>query len=95
MGQIQKEIDVFKPNQALIKEAHQPIFPPTTEIFSKASQASVQLMSHKSLKSEEHDERLQALIEERDSLLKTGSYTNDDTVIVKLNTEIRNLLMNG
>ncbi|KAK2575418.1 hypothetical protein KPH14_008330 [Odynerus spinipes] len=92
LGQIQKEIDVFKPNQALMKEAHQSVFAPTAEIFSKNSQASIKPMSHKS---EEHDERLQALIEERDSLLKTGSYTNDDAVIIKLNAEIRNLLMNS
>lgn len=92
MGQIQKEIDVFKPAQTLMKEPHQSIFAPTAEIFSKRSQVSLKPTPHKS---DEHNERLQALIEERDSLLKTGSYTNDDTVIVKLNAEIRSLLMNS
>ncbi|KAF7401559.1 hypothetical protein HZH68_007379 [Vespula germanica] len=91
LGQIQKEIDVFKPS-SLMKEKHQQILTPITEIFSKNSQTNIKTILHKP---EEHDERLQALIEERDSLLKTGSYTNDDTVIVKLNTEIRNLLMNS
>lgn len=44
-------------------------------------------------KSEEYNERLQALLEERDSLLKTGSYTIDDPVIMKLNAELRSLMM--
>lgn len=93
LGQIQKEIDVFKPN-SLMKEKrqHTQILAPITEIFPKNSQTNMKTILHKS---EEYDERLQALIEERDSLLKTGSYTNDDTVIVKLNMEIRNLLINS
>lgn len=44
-------------------------------------------------RSEEQNKKLQALVEERDSLLKTGSYTTDDTVIMKLNNEIRSLMM--
>ena len=43
-------------------------------------------------KSDEQGERLRMLIEERDALLKTGSYTIDDVVMIKLNTEIRSLL---
>ncbi|KAI4504421.1 hypothetical protein M0802_000892 [Mischocyttarus mexicanus] len=89
LGQIQKEINVFKPN-SLMKPMHQHMLSPTSNIFSKNC-LTMKTVSHKS---DEYDERLQALIEERNSLLKTGSYTNDDTVIVKLNMEIRNILMN-
>ncbi|XP_043500526.1 centrosomal protein of 120 kDa-like isoform X2 [Polistes fuscatus] len=90
LGQIQKEINVFKPN-SLMKPMHQQMLSPTSKIFSKNCLTNMKTVLHKS---DEYDERLQALIEERDSLLKTGSYTNDDTVIVKLNMEIRNILMN-
>lgn len=44
-------------------------------------------------KSEEYNERLQALREERESLLRTGNYTADDVVIKKLNAEIRSILI--
>ncbi|XP_015190742.1 PREDICTED: centrosomal protein of 120 kDa isoform X2 [Polistes dominula] len=91
LGQIQKEINVFKPN-SLMKPMHQQILSPTSKIFSKNFLTNMKTVLHKS---DEYDERLQALIEERNSLLKTGSYTNDDTVIVKLNMEIRNILMNA
>lgn len=90
LGQIQKEINVFKPN-SLMKPMHQQMLSPTSKIFPKNCLTNMKTVLHKS---DEYDERLQALIEERDSLLKTGSYTNDDTVIVKLNMEIRNILMN-
>ncbi|XP_011345189.2 centrosomal protein of 120 kDa isoform X2 [Ooceraea biroi] len=43
--------------------------------------------------SERYNERLQALKEERDSLLRTGSYAADDVVIKRLNTEIQSLLI--
>ncbi|XP_014607872.1 PREDICTED: centrosomal protein of 120 kDa [Polistes canadensis] len=90
LGQIQKEINVFKPN-SLMKPMHQQMLSPTSKIFSKNFLTNMKTVLHKS---DEYDERLQALIEERNSLLKTGSYTNDDTIIVKLNMEIRNILMN-
>lgn len=43
--------------------------------------------------SDGYNERLQALREERDSLLRTGSYTADDVVIKELNAEIQSLLV--
>ncbi|EZA50369.1 hypothetical protein X777_11180 [Ooceraea biroi] len=43
--------------------------------------------------SERYNERLQTLKEERDSLLRTGSYAADDVVIKRLNTEIQSLLI--
>ncbi|XP_053999275.1 centrosomal protein of 120 kDa isoform X3 [Hylaeus anthracinus] len=90
LNQIQKEIDVIKPKPSFIeKDAYCQVFTPTN-IGPTISQSN----SKNKLKiSGENDERLQALLEERDSLLKTGSYTIDDTVIMKLNTEIRSLMM--
>ncbi|XP_076176047.1 rha isoform X3 [Ptiloglossa arizonensis] len=90
LNQIQKEIDVIKPKPSFIeKDTYCQIFTPTN-VGSKISQSN---NKDKLKRSEENNERLQALLEERDSLLKTGSYTIDDTVIIKLNTEIRSLMV--
>ncbi|XP_060817244.1 centrosomal protein of 120 kDa isoform X3 [Bombus pascuorum] len=90
LNEIQKEIDVIKPKAYLIeKDAYSQVFTPSS-VGSKISQnANKGILK----RSDEQDERLQALVEERDSLLKTGSYTIDDTVIMKLNNEIRSLMM--
>lgn len=91
LKELQKEIDVIKPKQ---------IFTPKEDyynrIFTIADDAKISYNDYKigSDKSEEYNDRLQALKEERDSLLKTGSYAADDIVIKKLNTEIRSLLVN-
>lgn len=90
LKELQKEIDVIKPKQ---------IFAPKEDynrIFTIADDAKISYNYYKigSDKSEEYNDRLQALKEERDSLLKTGSYAADDIVIKKLNTEIRSLLVN-
>ncbi|XP_061927319.1 centrosomal protein of 120 kDa isoform X3 [Apis cerana] len=90
LNEIQKEIDVIKPKAYFIeKDAYSQVFTPNS-ISSKISQ-NINKSTLK--KSEEQNERLQALLEERDSLLKTGSYTIDDTIITKLNNEIRSLMM--
>ncbi|XP_076760519.1 rha isoform X2 [Xylocopa sonorina] len=91
LNEIQKEIDVIKPQKACFteKDTYSQVFTPTS-IAPRISQ-SADILNLK--RSEGRDERLQALLEERDSLLKTGSYTIDDTVIMKLNNEIRSLMM--
>ncbi|CAL7937004.1 unnamed protein product [Xylocopa violacea] len=91
LNEIQKEIDVIKPQKACFteKDTYSQVFTPTS-IAPRISQ-SADILNLK--RSEGHDERLQTLLEERDSLLKTGSYTIDDTVIMKLNNEIRSLMM--
>jgi hypothetical protein len=47
-----------------------------------------------SLQQERHESQLSALVQERDTLMNTGTYSLQDPVIVKLNQEIRTLLMN-
>jgi hypothetical protein len=42
-----------------------------------------------------HELRLKALIEERDTLMNTGTYSLEDPIINKLNGEIKSLLANG
>ncbi|XP_015594785.1 centrosomal protein of 120 kDa [Cephus cinctus] len=92
LGQIQKEIDVIRPNQDILRKDIEEQNLSASESLRCNFNRNV-TRSEVSSKSEERDERLRMLIEERDSLLRTGSYTIDDTVIVKLNTEIRSLLV--
>ncbi|XP_017766393.1 PREDICTED: LOW QUALITY PROTEIN: centrosomal protein of 120 kDa [Eufriesea mexicana] len=94
LNEIQKEIDVIKPKAYFIeKDTYSQVYTPSS-MGSKISQnVNRGILKRRKKKSEEQDERLQALLEERDSLLKTGSYTIDDTVIMKLNNEIRSLMM--
>lgn len=88
LNELQREIDIIKPRQPFAsKEIHDRIFAPA-DVYSKVSGNDDKMFD----KSEE-DERLKALREERDILLRTGSYTNDDVVIKKLNSEIRSLLV--
>ncbi|XP_076281822.1 rha isoform X2 [Lasioglossum baleicum] len=90
LNEIQKEINVIKQKPSfLVKDPYCQVFTPTT-VASKTVQNE---SKHTLKRSDENDERLQALIEERNSLLKTGSYTHEDTVIMKLNNEIRSLMM--
>ncbi|XP_076394230.1 rha isoform X2 [Megachile rotundata] len=90
LSEIQKEIDVIKPKSSFTdKGVYCQVFTPTSvdsKIMPNSNKSTLK-------KSEEYDKRLQALLEERNSLLKTGSYTIDDTVIMKLNAEIRSLMM--
>lgn len=88
LNELQREINTIKPRQYFPStEIENQIYTPTDNIFKTYN--SNKILSHKS---EEYNERLQALREERDSLLKTGSYAADDVVIKKLNTEIGALL---
>nr|CAD7614545.1 unnamed protein product [Timema genevievae] len=58
-----------------------------------AANGSSYMLAQEMLGVQEETERsIQALVEERDTLLRTGSYSIEDTVIVKLNQEIRSLL---
>lgn len=91
LNELQKEIDVIKPKKNFLsKETYDQIFLPVNNICSNVSFNN----NRTTYKMEEYNERLQALTEERDSLLRTGSYTNDDILIKKLNTEIQSLLTN-
>ncbi|KAK1131182.1 hypothetical protein K0M31_017470 [Melipona bicolor] len=88
LNEIQKQIDIIKPKAFLVeKDGYSQVFTPSSN--SKISQNANNILK----RSEEQNKKLQALVEERDSLLKTGSYTTDDTVIMKLNNEIRSLMM--
>jgi len=88
LNELQKEIDVIKPRQSFApKKAHYQTFTPVDNVYSKVSR------NGNIYDKSEENERLQALREERDSLLRTGSYATDDVVIKKLNTEIRSLLV--
>ncbi|XP_076640820.1 rha isoform X2 [Halictus rubicundus] len=90
LNEIQKEIDVIKQKPSFLeKDPYCQVFTPPT-VGSKTIQSE---SKHILKRSDENDERLQALIEERNSLLKTGSYTHEDVVIMKLNNEIRSLMM--
>ncbi|XP_072746567.1 centrosomal protein of 120 kDa isoform X2 [Anoplolepis gracilipes] len=92
LKELQKEIDMIKPKQSFAsKEDYNQIFAIADDVYSKISCHGNKIGSNKS---EEYNDRLQALKEERDSLLRTGSYAADDIVIKKLNTEIRSLLIN-
>ncbi|XP_008554487.1 centrosomal protein of 120 kDa-like [Microplitis demolitor] len=91
LGQIQKEIDIIRPKRSYSLLSPEKSFPST---FNSRSQMNFTRRGHSAV-SEEQDERLRKLIEERDALLKTKSYTIDDAIIVKLNTEIRSLLVNS
>lgn len=92
LGEIQKEMNVIKPRPAFMQmEMDDQMYIRPSNYYSKSNHSIAR--SEMSAKSEEVDERLKNLIEERDSLLKTGSYSIDDAVIMKLNNEIRSLLI--
>jgi hypothetical protein len=42
-----------------------------------------------------HESQLRGLVEERDTLMNTGTYSLEDPVINKLNDKINTLLSNG
>ncbi|XP_071643110.1 centrosomal protein of 120 kDa isoform X3 [Temnothorax longispinosus] len=91
LNELQKEIDVIKPKQLFApEETYNQIFTTADDICY-----DIPCNSNKTVydKSEEYNERLRALREERESLLRTGNYTADDVVIKKLNAEIRSLLV--
>jgi len=85
LNELQKEIDVIKPKQFFT-----PKETTADDICHNVSYNSKTVDD----KSEEYNERLQALREEREFLLRTGNYTTNDIVIKKLNAEIQSLLVN-
>jgi len=86
LNELQKEIDVIKPKQSFT-----PKETTTDDICYNVYYNDNNTVDDKS---EEYNERLQALREERESLLRTGNYTTNDIVIKKLNAEIQSLLVN-
>ncbi|XP_025153501.1 centrosomal protein of 120 kDa isoform X2 [Harpegnathos saltator] len=91
LNELQKEIDVMKPKQYFTpKETYSEVSASINKIYPKISYNDNKTISGKP---DEYNERLQALREERESLLRTGSYSSDDVVIKKLDTEIRSLLL--
>ncbi|XP_012273788.1 centrosomal protein of 120 kDa [Orussus abietinus] len=94
LDQIQKEIDVIKPKSiSPSKNLSEHLCALPNHTFDKSNHNFAK--SEVSTNSEERDKRLQMLLEERDSLMRTGSYAIDDAVIVKLNGEIRSLLISS
>ncbi|XP_018047969.1 PREDICTED: centrosomal protein of 120 kDa-like [Atta colombica] len=89
LKELQKEIDVIKPKQSSTKETYNQIFTTADDICYDIPCNSNKIVDDKS---KEYNERLQMLKEERDALLRTGNYTDDDVVIKILNAEIRSLL---
>jgi len=91
LNELQKEIDIIKPKQSFAsKENYNEIFTPADNIYNTSYGDNKNTFDI----SEEYNQRLQTLKEERNSLLRTGSYAADDVVIRKLNTEIQSLLVN-
>ena len=62
-------------------------------MFQPSSQAHLNRPS--SLHQTGHESRLKALVEERDTLMNTGTYSLEDPIINKLDYEIKTLLANG
>jgi len=85
LNELQKEIYVIKPKQLFT-----PKETTTDDICYNVSNNNKTFDN----KSEEHNERLQALRETRESLLRIGNYMTNDIVIKKLNAEIQSLLVN-
>lgn len=92
LSELQKEIDEIKPKQHRApKGSYDQIFTPINNVYPQVSYNSKKTVPDKA--EECNERRLQALREERDSLLKTGSYEPDDIVIQRLDAEIRSLLV--
>lgn len=91
LEEVKKEIDGITPKTTISDNAAE------NEIcmsYSSANTRGVQDSNRSTAKKcNNKDERLKKLKEERDALLKTGSYTINDTIIAKLNAEIRCLML--
>lgn len=62
-------------------------------VFQPSSHAN--LNRPNSLHQTGHESRLKALVEERETLMNTGTYSLEDPIINKLDNEIKTLLANG
>ncbi|KAL0117303.1 hypothetical protein PUN28_010273 [Cardiocondyla obscurior] len=90
LNELQKEIDDIMPKQFFAsKETCNKIFTADDICYVSYNNNNKTIYN----KSEEYTERLRALRDERESLLRTGNYTTDDLVIKKLNAEIQSLLI--
>ncbi|XP_021933732.1 centrosomal protein of 120 kDa-like isoform X3 [Zootermopsis nevadensis] len=63
-------------------------------LHSEKPNSDASLNRPTSLQQKMHEPQISALVEERDTLMNTGTYSLQDPVIVKLNEEIRTLLLN-
>lgn len=96
LSQIQREINIMNPDSAgqyCTKNSDRQIFGPQSDLFINSDRNFV--YSDTSTNSSSTDRKLNMLIEERDSLLKTGNYSSTDGIITKLNAEIRSILMSS
>lgn len=97
LNQIQREIDILNPestSQFFQTNTKEHLFAPQCDLHLSLEQNFTKSEST-STSTSASDRRLNMLIEERDSLLKTKSYTSEDPIIIKLNAEIRSILMNS
>ncbi|XP_008207344.1 centrosomal protein of 120 kDa [Nasonia vitripennis] len=94
LNQIQREIDIMHPESGLQyfkSNTSDRILNSLTDICSNNDRNYPR--SDISTNSSSSDGKLNMLIEKRDSLLKNGNFTSEDGVIIKLNAEIRSILM--
>lgn len=94
LNEIQQEINSLKPNlNGPCFESNELMCIPHFDSCLSLEQnfTSTDLSVHTSAS----DRKLNMLLEERDYLLKTGNHSIEDDMIVKLNAEIRSMLMNS
>uniref|UniRef100_A0A0C9QLD1 Cep120_0 protein n=1 Tax=Fopius arisanus TaxID=64838 RepID=A0A0C9QLD1_9HYME len=91
LDQIQREINVIKP-----KTSHTINPDEFNSVYESTCRSNADYRRPEdSRKSNDQDDRLEKLIEERDTLLKTGSYSVHDAIIIRLNSEIRSLFISS
>ncbi|XP_015109878.1 centrosomal protein of 120 kDa isoform X2 [Diachasma alloeum] len=89
LDEIQREINVIKPKPSYTINPEE-----FNSLYECSSRSNMDYGRRQhSKESSQQEERLRKLIEERDTLLKTGSYSTDDAIIIRLNSEIRSLLV--
>lgn len=95
LSQIQREIDIMhpEPGSQYFKSNSDHILNSLSDVCTNND--GNYLRSDTSTNSSSSDGKLNMLIEKRDSLLKNGNFTSEDRVIIKLNAEIRSILMNS
>ncbi|XP_063980873.1 centrosomal protein of 120 kDa isoform X2 [Diachasmimorpha longicaudata] len=89
LDEIQREINVIRPKPSYVINAEE-----FKNLYDSSSRSNVDYgRQQHTRESSEQEKRLRQLIEERDTLLKTGSYSTEDAIIIRLNSEIRSLLI--
>lgn len=89
LNQIQREIDSIKPKSSYRTDIPDESYYPTT--FDSRLNIDTDI-SIGTRKIDQQELKLQKLIDERDSLLKTGSYSSDEPIILKLDKEISSIM---